>query len=509
MAYIINKFNGTQLLSVEDGTVDNTTDIKFVGKNYSGYGEIQNENMLHLMEHFAGTSAPTKAVPGQIWFDSSLNKLKFYTGAQWKATGGAQVSATEPTGLTTGDLWFKSDTNQIYVRTAADEFELVGPQAAGTGATQLRSVTVQDVGSTEHAIVVALVEDNAQFIISDSEFTLKSSQEATVPVGVNSTNFPKIKKGITLLNTSTLGITTDAGATDEPVIWGTASDALRLGGVLASDYITTSDTNFTNLVTFADAGFKVGDDSDLAVKIVDGNVGSIQNEVGEEIRLGVKLGSAASAKYVMKIMKTSSLNGVFPYAYSATDTDLQYNLGSTTLKWNQVHAVAFKGTADNANALLVGSSYLSAALDETASSIAVRDSSGNIVANEFTGVASRARYADLAEKYTTAEELPAGTAVAVCEHPDHEVGPASASNFCIGVVSTDPAYMMNSEAEGQYIGLKGRLPVRVKGPVKKGQAVYALADGVCTTLATSALVGVALESNDSDDEKLVECVLKT
>ena len=68
--------------------------------------------------------------------------------------------------------------------------------------------------------------------------------------------------------------------------------------------------------------------------------------------------------------------------------------------------------------------------------------------------------------------------------------------------------MMNSEAEGQYIALKGRVPVRVKGAVKKGQAVYAMTDGVCTTLATTALVGLALESNDNIDEKLVECVLK-
>jgi hypothetical protein len=68
--------------------------------------------------------------------------------------------------------------------------------------------------------------------------------------------------------------------------------------------------------------------------------------------------------------------------------------------------------------------------------------------------------------------------------------------------------MMNSDSEGQYIGLKGRLPVRVKGAVKKGQAVYAMADGVCTTLATTALVGIALESNAAESEKLVECVLK-
>jgi hypothetical protein len=76
-------------------------------------------------------------------------------------------------------------------------------------------------------------------------------------------------------------------------------------------------------------------------------------------------------------------------------------------------------------------------------------------------------------------------------------------------VSTDPAVMMNSEAEGQYIGLKGRLPVRVKGLVKKGDAVYAMSDGVCTTVATTALVGIALESNSDETEKLIECVLKT
>ena len=61
MAYIVNRFNGTQLTVVEDGTIDQTTDIKFVGRNYSGYGEVQNENYLHLLENFSGTSAPVKA----------------------------------------------------------------------------------------------------------------------------------------------------------------------------------------------------------------------------------------------------------------------------------------------------------------------------------------------------------------------------------------------------------------------------------------------------------------
>ena len=44
MAYQIDRYNNTLLTTVEDGTVDQTTDLKFIGKNYAGYGEIQNEN---------------------------------------------------------------------------------------------------------------------------------------------------------------------------------------------------------------------------------------------------------------------------------------------------------------------------------------------------------------------------------------------------------------------------------------------------------------------------------
>jgi hypothetical protein len=35
-----------------------------------------------------------------------------------------------------------------------------------------------------------------------------------------------------------------------------------------------------------------------------------------------------------------------------------------------------------------------------------------------------------------------------------------------------------------------------------------MAEGVCTTIATTAIVGIALESNSDEGEKLVECVLK-
>ena len=197
-----------------------------------------------------------------------------------------------------------------------------------------------------------------------------------------------------------------------------------------------------------------------------------------------------------------SSDGLIP---TATAT---YDMGTSAYKWRNMYATAFNGLATQAIALQVGANYRTGDVNSTNNTVAVRDASGNLAANVFNGVSTSARYADLAEKYTTAEELPAGTAVAVRFDDVAEVGPASASSMAIGVVSTDPAYMMNSEAEGQYIGLKGRLPVRVKGPVNKGQAIYAWEDGVCSTIATTALIGMALESNTDDSEKLVECVLK-
>ena len=213
-------------------------------------------------------------------------------------------------------------------------------------------------------------------------------------------------------------------------------------------------------------------------------------------------------------LKTTNTTGTVTHVATVSATgiiaaaDNTFDFGSASLRWKDIYAVNFVGEATKASTLRVGTDFRSASVSTTNNTVAVRDATGNIAANLFQGTATQARYADLAEKYSTAEELAAGTAVAVCTCKDHEVEPATASNHCIGVVSTQPAIMMNSDAEGQYIALKGRVPVRVKGAVKKGQAVYALADGVCTTLATTALVGIALESNSDEGEKLVECVLK-
>jgi len=502
MAYTINKYNTNQLTIVQDGTLDQTTDLKLVGKNYAGYGEIQNENFVFLLENFAGANQPPRAITGQIWFDSANSKLKFNDGTKWRTTGGAEISATAPAGLATGDFWWDTINEQLYSYNGSD-FVLIGPQDAGSGITQMQSRTVRDTLAVSRSIIAATVNDEVIFVISPSEFTIDSNDAENAISG-----FDVIRSGVTLKNTlsATGGITSDSTR-----FYGTASNADKLNGKSASEYVTATPGQpsvFTEITNFqTDAGIAIGAGLDLKLYVENDNQAVIQNAQGDEIRFRTKQTGGTNKNII-----TLEPGLVKPGILTGTTVE-NVAIGSATEKFSAVYATNIYGTSEKASALIVGGNVRVGAVDTigtgTANSVAVRDASGNLNAVLFQGTATSARYADLAEKYSTAEELVPGTVVTVCSHDDHDVEAANVGDIAIGVVSTDPAVMMNSDAEGQYIGLKGRLPVRVIGAVKKGQAVYVDNNGCASTAINGgSLVGVALESNLEESEKLVECVLK-
>ena len=494
MAYVINLTNGTQLATVEDGTIDQTTSLKLVGKNYAGYGEIQNENFVHLLENFSSANQPAGPLSGQIWFDSSLKKLKFYDGTKFRTTGGAEIATTQPVGLTTGDFWWDTDNNQLYAQNADGGFVLIGPQSIGETVSAMVTSQVRDNTQVNRTVIKGTVDDGVQFIISASEFTIDTTDPTNTITG-----YDVIRQGVTLRNTTsgTNGVTTSAHR-----FHGTATNADRLGGVAASDYALAGAANFSSVVRFGDTGFTVGAANDLAVYIDPtgfGTEGIIENTTGQKIRFKVKSSGGVTTE-PMHIQA----DGLIP-----TNTTT-YDIGTSAYKWRNMYATSFNGLATQAIALQVGSNYRTGDINATNNTVAVRDASGNVAANVFNGVATTAKYADLAEKYTTAEEYPVGTAVAVSYNDEnsYECESASSSSHAIGVISAEPAYLMNSEADGQAVGLKGRVPVRCTGIIKKGQPVYAWDNGVCSTIATNALVGIALETSTDESEKLIECVLK-
>jgi hypothetical protein len=496
MAYQIDRFNRTPLTTVEDGTLDETTDIKFVGKNYAGYGEIHNENFLFLLENFAGANEPPKPISGQVWYDSSSDKMKFRdSNSSWRTIGGSETSPTQPVGLATGDFWWDTGNDQLYVYNGT-EFILVGPQGAGDNVTQMVSKTILDTIDVARPVIISTVNNIAISVYSPTEFTIKNVAGNTIE------GFGKIYQGVTLRDTDN-----DTGETSTAYRFhGTATDADRLQGLDANSFIRSGNPSFDQQIIAPAAGLIADGVFSFYVEAGSGGAqdfGVIKNASGPSNSIKFITKNASSNE---THMASFTSNGLMP---SSTGT---FDLGSTNLKWNQIHADELKGTADKALELRVGttgSQFTYATDSSTSSTVAVRTSDNRILADVFEGVATSARFADLAEKYTTDKDHPVGTVMCVAADPSFEITNCMLDSFPVGVISEKPAYLMNSESAGQAIALEGRVPVRIIGEVKKGQVVYVDADGTASTRYNgNPRIGVALESNLDTNEKLVECILK-
>ena len=504
MPYTINKYNGAVVSTVADGTIDSTTDLKLIGKNYAGYGEVQNENFLFLLENFANTTQPPKPISGQLWFDSGNSKLKFYDGAKFRTTGGAELGTSAPTGLTQGDFWWDTANKQLYTWDGAT-FILVGPQGvSGSQTTQMRSRSVRDTLSASHAIIEAIVDGDTIFITSaDPEFTLD-------PTTSSINGFTKIQQGITLAYTNS-NASPGQTVNGNHRFWGTATDSDRLGGIAAANFVQKGSAVFNSLVAFSDAGFTVGDTPRLRVFNNTTGVTTfpvIQNQLNDIIKFQTTVGAAT--KTPLTLVGADVLPG----------SDNQTDLGSGALRFKTVNAVTFAGTATRADGLYVAADdYRTASASATSGTIAVRTSTTEVIsgttitpgamkATYFVGTATAANYADLAEKYIADAEYEVGTVLMI--GGDNEVTACQVGHRAVGPVSEKPAYLMNFELEGgTAIALKGRVPVKVTGSVIKGQRLVAGPAGTAqSAMGNNADVfAIALESNADVTVKLVECII--
>jgi hypothetical protein len=278
MAYQVDRFNGTFLTSVDDGTIDTTTDLRLVGKNYAGYGEVQNENFVHLLENFANTTPPPKSLSGQVWYDSGNKRLKYYDGIKFKTAGGAEIGSTAPSGMQIGEFWYDTSADQLRVWNG-ERFVIVGPEIPDdlTAAAVFPQI-VKDTLDQNHPIVRLSSGTDTVAIISKDAFTLNS---VINPI----TGFSIIKKGINLVNTNgTSGVT----STDH-YFWGSASNALRLGGFPASDFIRFGEVSFNETVAFKDAGLTLGDQNDFRIRVENGDEVVFENRLGNSVVVRIRI----------------------------------------------------------------------------------------------------------------------------------------------------------------------------------------------------------------------------
>lgn len=172
MSYRLNKTDGTLLTELIDGKIDNTsTDLTFIGKNYQGFGEFLNENFIKLLENFANVSAPSKPIKGQVWFDTTVDRLKVYDGSTFRSTDSSVISGSAPLEPVTGDIWIDSTKNQIYFWDGTD-WILIGPVYDKTqGLSGLKVETVKDTFGLNKVIVKVFVGGTPLMIIARESFT--------------------------------------------------------------------------------------------------------------------------------------------------------------------------------------------------------------------------------------------------------------------------------------------------------------------------------------------------
>jgi hypothetical protein len=226
MAYTINLTDGAVFATIPDGQLNTSSSMVLVGKNYAGYGEFLNENVIHLLESGANTTAPSSPLTGQLWWDKSANLLKVYNGTIFKTISAATASPSEPSNNVIGDLWYDTVNQQLKVFTGAG-FIVVGPAfSSQEGTAGAIPETIIDSSSNPHFVTTLFVNDNRVVIVSqDANFTPAAPLNAV---------FPTIFNGVTLWNSG------------NPVFGGTATNADRLDNLDSLDFMRATANTSTN-----------------------------------------------------------------------------------------------------------------------------------------------------------------------------------------------------------------------------------------------------------------------
>lgn len=239
MSYVINRYNGQQLVVLQDGTIDTTTSLNLVGRNYVGYGTQQNENFVYLLENFANSTAPLAPITGQLWFDTALNNLQAWDGTKWDVVGAASLSSTSPQNPNSGQLWFNTTLNTLNVYDGA-YWKFVGPEVApGFGATRARSLTVKGSDGQNYPIIELVVNDTVIAITSNAAFTLDPTINPIF-------GFSNIVKGITVAYSDVIAGNLQGNASSATIL---ATPRLINGVAFDGSQDVTFTANTTNSLT--------------------------------------------------------------------------------------------------------------------------------------------------------------------------------------------------------------------------------------------------------------------
>lgn len=407
MTTTINKTDGSILAVVADGTVNSSTSMVLIGKNYTNYGDFLNENFIHLLENSASASAPVNPIDGQLWWDKTALTLKVWTGSAFKIISSSTSQDTPPSNPIVGDLWWDTFNGQLNVYNGTT-FTLIGPAfttAIGTSGTIVDSVV--DTNGDAHVVIKVFIEETLVAVISkDSAYDVDRITEGEVFYA----SFTSIEPGFNLA-TDISGITfngitrtsktllvgedevppenfarTDALYGTEtfynPVIMANASAGLTLGntstGNIYSQTITGNTVILKNNISDASS-----DAFTFAVNIAGiGLTNTLIVGANAEVRLSsspnVANGSSSSGLAIATVenVRTQTGNVLLQDGSRAVKGNLipnvssTWNLGSTSVRYNNLYTTN-----------VIASSVQAATIGNTGSTITANSVSAAVIGN--------------------------------------------------------------------------------------------------------------------------------
>jgi hypothetical protein len=182
------------------------------------------------------------------------------------------------------------------------------------------------------------------------------------------------------------------------------------------------------------------------------------------------------------------------------------------------------------NGLAVNTSAtISATLGVTGTATFTTVRTGNIIpttANTFTlgnsttwysavyATAVQSYYADLAEKYIADQIYDPGTVVIFGGTEEITTTDKPGDTRVAGVISTDPAYLMNMTSTGLPVALRGKVPVKIIGQVSKGDLLitsevpgHGASVGFRTDYDSNAVFAKSLVDDRSYDARVIWAVI--
>lgn len=491
MAYNITLTNGQSLVTIADGTTDTTaTSLTLIGKNFAGYGQFLDQNFVKLVENFSNTTSPTAALQGQLWWDSTNKILKVFNGTAWKTVSSSTASATAPVTTVVGDLWWDTANGQLKVWSGT-QFVVIGPAfTANQGQSGAIADVIAGTDNISHVVVKFYVNNVLTCVLSkDSSFTPQSAIAG----------FSTINPGFNL-----------ASISPNLLYWGNANNALNLAGVPITSFLRSDQpaTTAFPLTINNNTGVSIGAAGDFTVGVGASSVNLISNTNGFNQNMYVNVGGVNTL--ALSISGTSGLITV--------SGDPTANLGIATKQY--VDAVVGTGAGSLVLRRDGGNTITGNILPDSNNTRNLGSNStrfNTVYATTFSGTSTTAQYADLAERFEADEIYEPGTVVELGGSKEITEAIFELSNNVFGVISTRPAYLMNSIAGDDNthppIAVNGRVPVKVTGKIKKGDRLVCAGNGCARAgsldeITPFNVIGRALQDKTDDNFGLIEAIVK-